>query len=109
MIDLKYAKENINKYKFDYSGYLIIVDTIRTADIIENGGFYQMKKQLLYLNKKYEKELLLLKRYLDDTTFVYNVNGLKANEIKKKLEDFNNILPAIGYVNLGLIKEIVKN
>ena len=28
---------------------------------------------------------------------------------KKKLEEFNNILPAIGYVNLGLIKEIIKN
>ena len=48
MIDLKYAKENINKYKFDYFGYLVIVDTIRTTDIIENGGFYKMKKQLLY-------------------------------------------------------------
>ena len=109
MIDLKYAKENINKYKFDYFGYLVIVDTIRTTDIIENGGFYKMKKQLLYLNKKYEKELLLLKRYLIDTIFVYNVNGLKANEVKKKLEEFNNILPAIGYVNLGLIKEIIRN
>ena len=63
----------------------------------------------LYLNKKYEKELLLLKRYLNDTIFVYNVNGLKANEVKKKLEEFNNILPAIGYVNLGLIKEIIRN
>ncbi|MDY2889269.1 MAG: hypothetical protein SOU19_06835 [Candidatus Caccosoma sp.] len=109
MIDLKYAKENINKYKFDYSGYLVIVDTIRTADIIENGGFYQMKKQLIYLNKKYEKELLFLKKYLDDTTFLYNINNLKGQQIKKKLEEFNSILPAIGYVNLGLIKEIIKN
>ena len=109
MIDLKYAKENINKYKFDYSGYLVIVDTIRTADIIENGGFYKMKKQLLYLNKKYEKELLLLNKYLDASTFIYNINILKGLQIKKKLEEFNNILPAIGYVNLGLIKEIIKN
>ncbi len=109
MIDLKYAKENINKYKFDYSGYLVIVDTIRTADIIENGGFYKMKKQLLYLNKKYEKELLLLNKYLDASTFIYNINNLKGLQIKKKLEEFNNILPAIGYVNLGLIKEIIKN
>ena len=109
MIDLKYAKENINKYKFDYSGYLVIVDTIRTADIIENGGFYKMKKQLLYLNKKYEKELLLLNKYLDASTFIYNINNLKGLQVKKKLEEFNNILPAIGYVNLGLIKEIIKN
>lgn len=109
MIDLKYAKENINKYKFDYSGYLVIVDTIRTADIIENGGFYKMKKQLLYLNKKYEKELLLLNKYFNASTFIYNINNLKGLQIKKKLEEFNNILPAIGYVNLGLIKEIIKN
>ena len=68
-----------------------------------------MKKQLLYLNKKYEKELLLLNKYLDASTFIYNINNLKGLQIKKKLEEFNNILPAIGYVNLGLIKEIIKN
>lgn len=109
MIDLKYAKENINKYKFDYSGYLIIVDTIRTKDIIENGGFYQMKKQLLYLNKKYEKELLILKKYLNDNSLFYKITNLSGNNIKKKLEEFNNILPAIGYINLGIIREIITN
>ena len=36
MIDLKLANENIKNYKFDYFGYLVIIDRIRTNDILEN-------------------------------------------------------------------------
>ena len=34
MIDLLLANENINKYKYDYSGYLVIVDQIRTKEVL---------------------------------------------------------------------------
>ena len=37
MIDLLLAEKNISKYKFDYSGYLVIIDRIRTKEVIENG------------------------------------------------------------------------
>ena len=34
MIDLLQATQNINKYKYDYCGYLVIVDQIRTKEVL---------------------------------------------------------------------------
>ena len=52
MIDLLLAEKNISKYKFDYSGYLVIIDRIRTKEVIENGKLRAMQNHLKMLKSK---------------------------------------------------------
>lgn len=106
MIDIQYAKDNINKYKFDYLGYLVIVDNIRTKEVIEENKAKNMKFHLDYLLKKYKNELDIINSNIERKMLNKDINKLSKQTIIKKLEYFIEILPAIGFISLGLQKEI---
>lgn len=106
MIDIQYAKDNINKYKFDYLGYLVIVDNIRTKEVIEENKTKNMKFHLDYLLKKYKNELDIINSNIERKMLNKDINKLSKQTIIKKLEYFIEILPAIGFISLGLQKEI---
>ena len=61
-MDLLYAKNNYRKYKFDYEGYLVIIDEIRTIDVLESEDYEKMKRQVKYLKNKYKNELKILEK-----------------------------------------------
>ena len=105
MIDYLYAKSNFRKYKFDYEGYLVIIDEIRTKDILDSNEYEKMKKQYLYLKRKYKKEIEIVKKHeqkRDDNLTSLN----KKEQIKKELMRILDILPAITFIILGQEKEI---
>ena len=105
MIDYLYAKNNFKKYKYDYEGYLVIIDEIRTKDILDSNDYEKMKKQYIYLKNKYKKEIELVKR--NEPKRDDNVSSLnKKEQVKKELVSILNILPAITFVVLGQEKEI---
>ena len=43
MVDLLYAKQNISKYKFDYLGYEVIVDSIRIDEVLNSNVTKEMQ------------------------------------------------------------------
>ena len=106
MINFKYAQENINKYKFDYNGYLVIVDKIRTMEILDENNLKNMKKHLKYLLAKYIKEIEIIKEKSDKKISFDLIEKMSKQYLSKKLEYLIEILPAIGFINLGLEKEI---
>ena len=107
MLDLKYAMENINKYKFDYNGYLVIVDKIRTQDILNNQNIQIMKILLLSMEEKYKKELLIIRKH-ENIEYIKKIDKKMIKEkIIERLKYIYDRLPAIGFIRLGLEKEIV--
>ena len=51
MIDLLQATQNINKYKYDYCGYLVIVDQIRTKEVLIESNTKKMQNHLKLLKE----------------------------------------------------------
>ena len=101
MINFIYANQNILKYKFDYQGYLVIVDKIRTKDIILENNPQKMSAHLNILKEKYKTEIEKIKG-------VYSLSDIKEKNarVKYELEYLVHILPAIGFIKLGLGKLI---
>lgn len=106
MIDLQYAKDNINKYKYDYLGYLVIVDGIRTLEVINNDSIKEKQKFLKYLTKKYSKEIKIIAKYIGKNGSIGYINKLNEQQLLDKLNFMYDILPAIGFIILGLEKKI---
>lgn len=103
MIDFSYAQENIHKYKFDYHGYLVIVDQIRTTEILSSCNYLAMKNHLNDLKKKYRNELSYIAKFeKQDNTIVKN----HKNKIVNELKYISKCLPVIGFMILGKGKEI---
>jgi len=69
MLDLLYAQKNIVKYKFDYSGYLVIIDKIRTKDVLESDDIKKMREQYMYLKEKYKKEISIIEEIEKKKTY----------------------------------------
>ena len=106
MIDLKLANENIKNYKFDYFGYLVIIDRIRTNDILENNDVKKMKEHLKMIKNKYKTELVQLAKLLEVKLSFKDPNKLNKKELVEQLNFISDVLPAIGYIKLGLQKQI---
>lgn len=106
MIDLLLAEKNINKYKFDYSGYLVIIDKIRTKEILENGKIKAMQAHLKMLKSKYKNELKKIANIEQKEIKFMNVNKLNKKQLIDELTYIYNRLPAIGFIILGIEKEI---
>ena len=106
MINLTLAKENINKYKFDYCGYLVIVDQIRTKEVLSNQDIKKMQMHLKLLKEKYKEELNKIAK-LENKKLIYkNVFKLNKKQLNDELNYIYNRLPAVGYIKLGIEKEI---
>ena len=106
MIDLLYAKENISKYKFDYLGYQVIVDSIRISEVIESNKLREMIDFYKYLLGKYKNEIKRIKPYLENKkAFTLQEKASKQTYINN-LQYFKEILPSIGFILLGLEKQI---
>lgn len=103
MVDLLYAKQNISKYKFDYLGYEVIVDSIRIDEVLNSNVTKEMQRFLKYLIEKYKQQIDIIQK---------NHKAVKLTEKTNKkniilyLEYLKDILPAIGFINLGLEKQI---
>lgn len=106
MIDFKYAKDNINKYKFDYLGYLVILDSIRTEEIINSSDTNEKKSHLKYLYKRYFNEINVIQKNIKEKIYYKNVEKLTTSQLIEKLNKMCDILPAIGFISLGLEKKI---
>lgn len=106
MIDLLLAEKNINKYKFDYNGYLVIIDKIRTKEIIENGNLKAMQNHLKMLKNKYKVELKRIAFIEQKETKSINIYRLNKKQLVNELSYIYDRLPAIGHIILGLEKEI---
>ena len=106
MIDLLLAEKNINKYKFDYSGYLVIIDRIRTKEVLENGTIKALQNHLKMLKDKYKDELKRIAFIEQIEIKSYNVYRLNKKQLVNELKYIYDRLPAIGYIVLGLEKEI---
>ena len=106
MIDLLLAEKNINKYKFDYSGYLVIIDRIRTKEVLENGTIKALQNHLKMLKSKYKDELKRIAFIEQIEIKNYNVYRLNKKQLVNELKYIYDRLPAIGYIILGLEKEI---
>ena len=106
MIDFKYAKENINKYKFDYLGYLVILDSIRTKEIINTSDINDKKTHLKYLYKRYFNEINVIQKSIKEKIYCKNVDKMTYYQLVEKLNKMCDILPAIGFISLGLEKKI---
>lgn len=106
MLNLKFANENIDKYKFDYVGYLVIVDKIRTQEVLSNNNYLQLKKHLMFLKEKYHKELRIIQQH-ENNIMDLNLNKKILKEtIVEKIKYIYERLAAIGFIKLGLINEI---
>ena len=106
MIDYKYAKENINKYKFDYLGYLVILDSIRTLEIINSNNINEKRQYLKYLQKKYYKEIGLIQKNSKEKIYSKSIDKMNNIQLIEQLNKMHDILPAIGFISLGLEKKI---
>ena len=106
MIDLLLAEKNINKYKFDYSGYLVIIDRIRTKEVLENGTIKALQNHLKMLKDKYKDEIKRIAFIEQIEIKSYNVYRLNKKQLVNELKYIYDRLPAIGYIILGLEKEI---
>lgn len=107
MIDLLFAEKNINKYKWDYDGYLVIVDKIRTIEVLQSYDLQKMQRHLQDLYDKYNKELNLMRKiekvHVDKKI---NINKLTKKQIISELQYILKRLPAIGFILLGKGKDI---
>ena len=52
------------KYKFDYLGYEVIVDSIRIDEVLNSNVTKEMQRFLKYLIEKYEQQINLVRRKL---------------------------------------------
>ena len=104
-MDLLYAKNNYRKYKFDYEGYLVILDEIRTIDVLESEDYEKMKRQVKYLKNKYKNELKILDKNIEKRSDC--ITSLEKNKkIKKELFRLIELFPAITFIVFGIEKEI---
>lgn len=103
MIDFSFAQENIHKYKFDYSGYLVIVDQIRTAEVLNSYDHLAMKRHLDELKGKYKKELSMIAKI--DKQKEKPLNNSK-NKVVNELKYILKYLPVIGFIVLGKGKDV---
>ena len=106
MIDLLLANENINKYKYDYCGYLVIVDQIRTKEVLLENKINKMKNHLTLLKEKYKDELYKISKLENIKIFTKSVNRMNKKQLEDELTYIYHRLPAVGYIQLGLEKEI---
>ena len=106
MIDLLLANENINKYKYDYCGYLVIVDQIRTKEVLLESKIIKMKNHLKLLKDKYKDELIKISKLEKKRISNKNINKMNKKQLVDELTYIYNRLPAVGYIKLGLEKEI---
>ena len=109
MINLLLAQENINKYKYDYCGYLVIVDQIRTKEVLSNNETNKMKEHLKLLKEKYKKELNKITIIENRKLSNKNVYKMNKKQLVDELTYIYEVLPAVGYIKLGLEKEIITN
>ena len=109
MINLLLAQENINKYKYDYCGYLVIVDQIRTKEVLSNNETNKMKEHLKLLKEKYKKELVKITNLENKKLSNKNVYKMNKKQLVDELTYIYEVLPAVGYIKLGLEKEIITN
>ena len=106
MIDLLQATNNINKYKYDYCGYLVIVDQIRTKEVLSNNEIKKMQAHLKLLKEKYKEELIKIAKIEEHKLSFKNVFRMNKKQLVDELTYIYNRLPAVGYIKLGLEKEI---
>ena len=106
MIDLLLANENINKYKYDYSGYLVIVDQIRTKEVLLDNKLKKMQSHLKLLKEKYKEELDKISKIEERKMIHKNVNKMNKKQLVDELTYIYNRLAAVGYIRLGIEKEI---
>ena len=106
MIDLLQATNNINKYKYDYCGYLVIVDQIRTKEVLSNNEIKKMQAHLKLLKEKYKEELIKIAKLENYKLSFKNVFRMNKKQLVDELTYIYNRLPAVGYIKLGLEKEI---
>ena len=106
MIDLKLANENINKYKFDYDGYLVIIDQIRTKEILSKQDIKEMQKHLKMLKDKYKLQLNKIAKIENKSNKSISVFKMNKKQLVDELTYIYHRLPAVGYIILGLSKEI---
>lgn len=106
MIDLLLAHENINKYKYDYCGYLVIVDQIRTKEVLLDNKIKKMQNHLKLLKDKYKEELRRISKLEDKKIFTKSISKMNKKQLVDELTYIYHRLPAVGYIQLGLEKEI---
>ena len=106
MIDLLLANENISKYKYDYCGYSVIVDQIRTKEVLLDHKINKMKSHLSLLKDKYKEELYRISKLENTKIFTKNINRMNKKQLVDELTYIYHRLPAVGYIQLGLEKEI---
>ena len=107
MINFAFAEENLHKYKFDYSGYLVIVDKIRTMEVLNSYDYATMKNHLQDLKEKYKKELLFIQQ-IEPKNEDSNEKKIKSNKssVVNELKYILKCLPVIGFMILGKGKDI---
>ena len=101
MIDYDFAYKNIGQYKFDYYGYLVIIDSIRTKDLIIENNDIKMHSHLNLLKEKYKYEIMKINS-LDKS----QNNDDKKTGIIEELNRLIHILPVIGFIKMGLGKMV---
>lgn len=106
MIDLLLANENISKYKYDYCGYLVIVDQIRTKEVLLDNKISKMKNHLSLLKDRYKEELNKISKLENTKIFTKSINRMNKKQLVDELTYIYHRLPAVGYIQLGLEKEI---
>lgn len=107
MINLLFAEENIHKYKFDYNGYLVIVDRIRTMEVLNSYDLISMRQHLQDLETKYCKELNVIRSIEENKkSKKTNYYKLTQEQVVEELKYLLKRLPAIGFMILGRGKDI---
>ena len=106
MINLLLANENINKYKYDYSGYLVIVDQIRTKEVLLDNKLKKMQSHLKLLKEKYKEELEKISKIEERKMIHKNVSKMNKKQLVDELTYIYHRLAAVGYIRLGIEKEI---
>lgn len=106
MIDLLQATQNINKYKYDYCGYLVIVDQIRTKEVLIESNTKKMQNHLKLLKEKYKIELIKIAKIENEKVFSKSIMKMNKKQLHDELTYIYNRLPAVGYIKLGIEKQI---
>ena len=107
MINLTKAKETINQYKYDYLGYLVIVDQIRTKEILFNNETKKMQEHLKLLKDKYKDELSKIAKLENNKLRYQNIYRMNKKQLVDELTYIYHRLPAVGYFKLGLEKQLL--
>lgn len=106
MIDLLQATQNINKYKYDYCGYEVIVDQIRTKEVLIDNQVKKMQNHLKLLKEKYKAEIIKIAKLENEKVFYKSIMKMNKKQLHDELTYIYNRLPAVGYIKLGIEKQI---